>query len=141
MTTYQNISICICFVCILPSGRATRTPTAREAQAPRSQTSKLSKIQKTNSSHDNIPKHKHMHMFCVHPALRPGNAHPYRTRSPSPTQQNCSKTKNGKSRVPPNRVIRIVASKPYCPRKRCQMTIPTAQLQNTQRVPGQVEIR
>jgi hypothetical protein len=107
----------------------------------KSQASKLLKILKPNSSHDNMPKHTHMHMFCVHPALRPGNAHLYRRTSTSPTQQNRPKTKNGKSHVPSNRVIRIVASKPYCPRKRCQMTISTAQLQKTQRVPGPVEIR
>jgi hypothetical protein len=107
----------------------------------KSQASKLLKVMKPNSSHDNMPKHTHMHMLCVHPALRPGNAHPYRTTSPRSAQESRSQTKNAKPCFPSTRFLRIVTSKPHCTRHRCQMATPSAQKQKATASSAPIGIR
>jgi hypothetical protein len=45
------------------------------------------------------PKHKHMHMLLPQ-ARRPGDAHPYRTRSPSSARESGPQTENEKTVFP-----------------------------------------
>ena len=80
--------------------------------------------------------------ICFVPlARRPGNAHPYRTTSPSSAQESRSQTKNAKPCFPSTRFLRIVTSKPHCTRQRCQMATPSAQKQKATASSAPIGIR